>query len=222
MSLIFKAIPKVMNQVGSIGKEQKNAHQGYTFRGIEDMYNKVQPALIANGVFCVPQVQKSETHELQNKAGNTAYRVLLTVCHKFYAEDGSSVDVITVGEAIDTSDKASNKAMSAAMKYAFIELLSIPTADIEDSDRESPEAGRRVVPQQPDFNDGDHSDSGYRVPFGKFQKRSLEEIQLSDLRNYVDYIEGKAQKDGKPLTGAVLEFIERATAHIAAYENGAV
>lgn len=222
MSLIFKAIPKVMSQVGSIGKDQKNAHQGYRFRGIEDMYNKVQPALIANGVFCVPQVTKAETHELQNKSGNTAFRVLLTVCHKFYAEDGSSVDVVTVGEAIDTSDKASNKAMSAAMKYAFIELLSIPTADIEDSDRESPEAGRRVFPEQPGFNDGDHSGSGYRIPFGKYSKRALEEIQLDDLRSYINYIEGKAQKDGKPLSGQVLDFVERASAHIAAHENGAV
>ena len=53
--------------------------------------------------------------------------------------DGDSVDVVTLGEGIDTADKASNKAMSAAMKYALIELFSVPTQDVEDGDRTSPE-----------------------------------------------------------------------------------
>lgn len=77
-----------------------------------------------------------------------------------------------------------------------------------------------VYPEQPSPGDGVPDDS-YRIPFGKYAKRSLEEIQLNDLRSYVEYIEGKAQKDGKPLSGPVLEFVERASAHIAAYENGA-
>lgn len=224
MSLIFKSISQVMKSVGAIRKDQRNTHQNYKFRGIEDMYNGVQPALIANGVFCCPQVLKSETHEMQTKSGGTSFRVLLTVCHKFYAEDGSFVEVVTVGEGIDTSDKASNKAMSAAMKYAFIELLSIPTEDIEDSDRESPEAGsRRVVPQEPSWNDGvQNKDTGYKIPFGKFARRGLEEISIEDLRGYVEYIERKAEKDKKPITGQVLDFVDRASAHIAAFENGAI
>lgn len=143
---IYSLIPKIMADVGAIGKNKKNEHQNYKFRGIEDMYNGVQPALIKFGVFCVPQVIESQVFEMEtvNKAGETkfSFRVLLKISHRFYAEDGSYIEVITQGEGIDTSDKASNKAMSAAMKYAFIELLSIPTADIADSDKESPEAGK--------------------------------------------------------------------------------
>jgi hypothetical protein len=139
---IFALIPRVMDDVGAIGKNQMNDHQRYKFRGIEDMYNGVQPALIKNGVFCVPQVLEIQHSELETASGKTSFRVLLKVAHRFYADDGSFVEVITMGEGIDTSDKASNKAMSAAMKYAFIELLSIPTQDIADSDRESPEAGK--------------------------------------------------------------------------------
>lgn len=141
---IFSAISKVMHDVGSIAKGRKNTMQNYSFRGIEDMYNSIQPALIKHGVFCCPQVVKVDSQEFRkSKDGKeqVSFRVLLTVCHKFFASDGSCIDVITVGEGIDTSDKASNKAMSAAMKYAFIQLLSIPTEDIEDSDRSSPGVG---------------------------------------------------------------------------------
>lgn len=79
-----------------------------------------------------------------------------------------------------------------------------------------------VTAEQPAAGDGAEKVGAlpYRIPFGKYAKRGLEEIELNDLRSYVDYIEGKAQKDGKPLQGQVLEFVERACAHIAAFENG--
>ncbi len=143
---IYSLIPKVMADIKAIGKDQKNSHQNYKFRGIDDMYNSIHPSLVKHGVFCCPQVQKAETFDIDCGEGRTAFRVLLTVAHRFYADDGSFIEVLTQGEGIDRSDKASNKAMSAAMKYCFIELFSIPTEDIEDSDRDSPEAGRTKHP----------------------------------------------------------------------------
>jgi len=137
-SKIFEMIPKIMSELGSVhkGRDAPAAAGGYKFRGIEDMYNAIHPILVKNKVFCAPQVvdRTMESYEGVNKQGEkkTSFRVLLTVCHKFYAEDGSFVEVTTCGEGIDTSDKASNKAMSGAMKYAFIELFSIPTKDVED------------------------------------------------------------------------------------------
>lgn len=138
---IYALIPKVMKDIGAIGKDRKNDQQGYKFRGIEDMYNAANPALVAHGVFCVPQVTKYEQQDRVSKSGTPSIRVVLTVCHRFYADDGSFVEAVTIGEGIDTSDKASNKAMSAAMKYAMIETFSIPTEDMEDSDRTTPEVG---------------------------------------------------------------------------------
>lgn len=144
---IFTLIPKIMGDLGSIGKDKSNTHQGYKFRGIEDMYNNIHPVLVKHGVFCVPQVVESSSESFTSAKGTLSFRVLLKVNHKFYADDGSCVEVITASEGIDTSDKATNKALSAAMKYAFIELLSIPTADIEDSDRTSPEVESKVTAQ---------------------------------------------------------------------------
>lgn len=132
--LIFKKIPLIMNDVGPVSKGGYNKHQNYSFRGIEQFYAAVHPALVKHGVFCVPQLIETinETHEKEDF--KKTFRVLLKINHKFYAEDGSFVEVITMGEGVDTSDKAANKAMTAAMKYAFIELFSIPTEDIAEAD----------------------------------------------------------------------------------------
>ena len=42
-------------------------------------------------------------------------------------EDGSKHTVKTYGEAMDSGDKATNKAMSAAYKYAAFQAFAIPT-----------------------------------------------------------------------------------------------
>lgn len=140
---IYQLIPKVMGDVGSIGKDRKNEQQGYKFRGIEDMYNAIHPALVKHGVFCAPEVLECVSTDRVTANGKPAIRVEMKVRHRFYAPDGSYIDVTTVGEGIDSSDKASNKCMSAAMKYAYIELFAIPTEDIADGDRDNPETGSR-------------------------------------------------------------------------------
>lgn len=139
--LIYQLIPKVMADVGAIGKDRKNESQNYRFRGVEDFYNACHPAMVKHGVFCVPQVQLYDYQDRIAANGKASVRVTLRISHRFYAGDGSYVEVITLGEGVDSSDKAANKAMSAALKYALAELLMIPTADIEDADRTTPEVG---------------------------------------------------------------------------------
>lgn len=143
-TLIFQKIPLIMRDVGAVTKDRTNSAQNYKFRGIEDLYLAFHPVLVEHGVFCVPQVIDMQCSEVQKADGKISYRTIIKMKHSFMAEDGSSVDAITIGEGLDSSDKASNKAMSAAMKYAFIELFSVPTQDIDDSDKDSPDAGKTV------------------------------------------------------------------------------
>lgn len=140
---IYKLIPKVMKDIGAIGKDRQNKDQGYKFRAIEDIYNALHPALVANGVFCVPKVLTHESFDRVSKSGSPMIRVVMKIEHRFYAPDGSYVEAVTCGEGIDNSDKATNKAMSFAMKYAVVELLSLPFAELEEGDYESPDAGTR-------------------------------------------------------------------------------
>ena len=150
---IYQLIPKVMADIGAIGKGRKNAQQGYAFRGIDDVYNAIQPALVKHGVFICPTVidHKREERPTRDGKGTLIYTVL-TVKHTVFAPDGSHIEAVTVGEAMDSGDKSANKAMSAAMKYALIELFSIPTEGDNDADAGSPQpaAKPREVPSNAD------------------------------------------------------------------------
>lgn len=127
-----------MSEVGAVGKTRRNTMgSGYNFRGIDDMYNALQSAMINHGVFTVPQVVAERSEERRsNNGGNLIYRVL-TIKYIFYCEDGSSVETMVVGEAMDSGDKATNKAMSVAHKYALIQVFCIPTEEPKDPENDT-------------------------------------------------------------------------------------
>ena len=143
---IYGALAKVMTEVGVVGKSRKNPQQGYQFRGIDDVVAEVQEVLARHGVVVAPRVIDREREMIATKSGGTMASVRLLVEHTFFAEDGSSVVATTLGEAMDSGDKASNKAMSAALKYALTETLMIPTRE---SDRDTEEASPEMAPRAP-------------------------------------------------------------------------
>lgn len=146
--LIYKKMSEVMRDIGSVGKDQKNQAQGFKFRGIDQFVNSLYPALTKHGVFMAPRCV-SEQHELKEvtrgsgKAGVDKH-VTILMEYDFFAEDGSKVTVGPIpAEGLDSGDKATNKALSAALKYALIQTFAIPTEDMAEADLESPEIGRR-------------------------------------------------------------------------------
>lgn len=151
---IYAALAKVMGDVGAVGKAKKNQQQGYQFRGIDDVVAHVQDVMASHGVVCVPEVMEREREVMQTKSGGTMASVRLLVRHTFYAGDGSHVSCVTLGEAMDAGDKASNKAMSAALKYALTETLLIPTYEVDrDTEEQSPQmAPKSAAPPSPPSN----------------------------------------------------------------------
>ena len=148
---ILSALQGVMEDVGSIGKDRQNQQQHYSFRGIDDVYNAVQPALIKRGVIIAPSVRDMQREERQTKAGGTLIYTTVTVDYVFRCvKDGSEILVSTIGEGMDSSDKSANKAMSAAFKYAVFQTLCIPTEGQHvDSERESPAPAPKQGGDQP-------------------------------------------------------------------------
>lgn len=142
---IYKLIPIIMGEIGAIEKTRTNDQQRYKFRGIDDIYSALQGPLVKNGVFYIPKVLKREFIERASKSGGTLLYTTVTMSFTFMADDGSNIEVITVGEAMDSGDKSSNKAMSAALKYAVIQLFCIPTHEDNDTENHSPE----VTPPKP-------------------------------------------------------------------------
>jgi hypothetical protein len=135
---IYKAISEAMRDIEPIAKSRKNLQQGFQYRGVDDIMNELQPILIKHGIFIIPEVLDQTREERQTKSGsNINYSIQKTAFH-FTADDGSEVTAVVVGEGMDSGDKASNKALAVAFKYACLQVFCIPTEDPKDPDNETP------------------------------------------------------------------------------------
>jgi hypothetical protein len=138
---IYEAISNVMAEIGAIGKNKQNEQQKFMYRGIDDVMNALQPALVKNKVFIVPEVTSEERSERTSvkefqgqKKESTLLYTRLGITYKFFTEDGSFIEAKVIGEAMDSGDKATNKAMSIAYKYACFQVFCIPTEEMLDPD----------------------------------------------------------------------------------------
>lgn len=134
---VYRAINKVQAALAhdGISKTRRNQQQGYNFRGIDDVYNALSPLLAKNGLCILPRILQRACEERQTAKGGTLFYVTVEAEFDFVsAEDGSRHTVRTFGEAMDSADKATNKAMSAAYKYAAFQAFAIPTEGDNDAD----------------------------------------------------------------------------------------
>jgi hypothetical protein len=136
---IYQAISNIISDIGAIGKDSRNVTQNFMYRGIDDVMNALQPVLSKHHVFIVPEVIEREREERQTQKGGLLIYSICKVKYTFYAEDGSFITAVVVGEGMDSGDKATNKAMSIAFKYACFQVFCIPTEEMQDPDKDTPD-----------------------------------------------------------------------------------
>lgn len=129
---VYQAICNVMQEIADqgIGKNRKASSPGanYAFRGIDDVYNALCSILWKHKLCMLPSATERACEERLSKSGGALFYVTLKVNFALVsAEDGSSHYITTYGEAMDSGDKATNKAQSAAYKYAAMMAFCIPT-----------------------------------------------------------------------------------------------
>lgn len=147
---VYKAIVAVQSALAQqgIAKARINT-QGATFkfRGIDDVYAALAPLLSEHGLCMLPRVLSRSCDERTSKAGNALFYVTVDVEYDLVAaEDGSKHTIRVVGEAMDSGDKGSNKALSAAYKYAAFQAFCIPVEGEDDADATTPAPKPRPAP----------------------------------------------------------------------------
>lgn len=150
---IYRAIGAVQAALSKqgIAKDRRNQQQGYAFRGIDDVYSALAPLLASNGLVIVPLVISREVTERKTVKGAALFYVTVDVEYTLCAtEDGSTATARIIGEAMDSGDKATNKAMSAAYKYLCLQLFCIPTEGDNDADATTHEVAAVARPQYPE------------------------------------------------------------------------
>ena len=139
---VYQAINKVVADLAAHGvkKSQENKFDGYKFRGIDDIYNALAPLLARHGLCVLPRMLSRQVVERESAKGGALFYVTVDAEFDFVsAEDGTKHTVRTFGEAMDRGDKATNKAMSAAYKYAAFQTFCIPTEGDNDTENQTHE-----------------------------------------------------------------------------------
>jgi hypothetical protein len=151
---VYRAIAAVQGELAKTGiaKDGVNSAQNYKFRGIDQVYGALSPLLAKHGLCILPRIIKRDMHERVTvkewngqRKESVVFYVTVTAQFDFVStEDGSCHTVQTYGEAMDSGDKSTNKAMSAAYKYAAFMAFAIPTEGDNDADATTHEVVTRI------------------------------------------------------------------------------
>lgn len=154
---VYAAMNRVSAELAKAGiaKDSHNRQQGFDFRGIDAVHCTLGPILAREGLLIIPNVESRQMTEHVTAKGSPLYFVVVDVDYTFISvEDGSMMmGTHFIGEAMDTADKATNKAMSVAYKYMAIQTFCIPTRGQDDADYEThePAAAPNQEPQYDDY-----------------------------------------------------------------------
>lgn len=149
---VYKTINAVQADLArsGIGKDSTNTFDNYKFRGIDAVYNALSPLLAKHGLCILPRMLTRTVDERTSAKGGALFYVTVEAEFDFVcAEDGSKHTIRTFGEAMDRGDKATNKAMSAAYKYAAFQAFAIPTEGDNDADASTHEVAAKPPKKAP-------------------------------------------------------------------------
>ena len=155
---IYKLIPQVMKAVGAIGKGQlaDTGRSKFQFRGVDDVYAALQPALIEAGVCIIPRVLEQAVVDSKTTGGKWTQLATVRVAWDFYASDGSKIEAITAGAATDGQGRALAQAQSDAFKQCIFKALCIPVTGEHDAEKNlEPLAGPAAAPAPTTTQDGE-------------------------------------------------------------------
>lgn len=187
---VYEAICAVTEEMSrrGISKDRKNQQQGYQFRGIDDVYGALSPLLAKHKLCILPRVVENSVVERPTAKGGVLFYTTVRVEFDFVsAEDGSKHTVTMIGEAMDSADKSSNKAQSAAYKYAAFQAFCIPTEGDNDADAHTPQP-MAAAPSEKLLNDARSSANEGVEAFKSFwraiteRERGLLAPELESLR----------------------------------------
>ena len=146
---LFEKLLKISEEVGTVSKNITIAigNGKYKAVGEVDVINAVKPLEVKYGVFSYPvKHEVIESKELEKRNGGVDQFVRVKVLFRFVDvhKPTDFIEVETIGDGVDSGDKASGKAQTYADKYALLKAYKIATGDDPDQEA-SQEYNKKVV-----------------------------------------------------------------------------
>lgn len=120
------------NHIGGLEAKKTAGGAAFPVKSAKDLSVKLRTALDKLGMNCYPVAHEVTLIDVDK---GSACFVKLTL--RIVATDGSFVDLSGIGHGMDRDDKAGGKASTYAWKDALVKGLSLPDAELRDTDDES-------------------------------------------------------------------------------------
>lgn len=146
---VNEALAVVMGKITAIEKAAKNISSGYSARSIDDVLDTLHPLLAGVGLVVLTEVMHAEYDTYKNAKGTLLTNCRLRVAFHFTAADGTQATIVMQGEARDSADKATNKAVTGALKYGLLNTFLVPVRGMPDADTETLEATAHATAEAP-------------------------------------------------------------------------
>ena len=206
---IHEIITDVRRDIGVIGKAERNTQQGFMFRGVDTILNRVGPAMEAHGLNCYPVLKTLESRDITSSKGTRMREVTVVVAYHYVGPEGDEIVAEVPGESADAGDKAVSKAMSVALRTAHIQTFQIPTGHA-DPDSQSMTRGTDPVvkvkneiweeARKRQWIAADDSYDALATDFAEWtQGGDIADADLDTLKDYLTYLRPKkTMQRGKP------------------------
>jgi hypothetical protein len=132
---LVQKLADVMKTITPMHRSEQAGQGGYSYKfvSVNAMLDDARPKLAEAGILFYGSVQDYERIEGTTGRGGNRTTIYLTV--RWFLRDGDEeFSFVTIGEAMDTGDKATNKAFTASQKQAISKLLMMSGTD-DDPDR---------------------------------------------------------------------------------------
>lgn len=148
LTLVERLI-EVKKEIGAVGKNDRNNAQGFNFRGIDAVINAVAGPFMKHGIVSYPAKVVSVKRGTGTTNGGKTMNTIDVIVQYAFTDGEDTLYFEAPGEAFDSGDKATPKAMSVAYRTALLQALNLPTDD-PDPDIYSYQADVDAVPQRTD------------------------------------------------------------------------
>ena len=141
MQKLAKKFVEVMRECSYVAKTGSNNFHNYKYATSADVLGKVNAALTKHGIASVVTPSLLNVQEVTTAKGNTERLATVEVTVMLIdSESGESFAIKGLGSGQDAGDKATAKAQTMALKYAYMASLAIATGDDPEADFKTDEA----------------------------------------------------------------------------------
>lgn len=128
---IIAKMVRAMGKIGGLPKSGVNPVHRYTYIEAKEVFEAVRKACVSENLVIVPSViSEDRTRTTSRGTPITTVNIEITVVD---ADSGETISMAWCGEAMDSEDKGTQKALTSAMKYGLMKLFLIGEGE-EDPD----------------------------------------------------------------------------------------